>query len=39
MGTSSQWERFEFNKDAPVDDEEIEGKCILFDRPKFRDSM
>uniref|UniRef100_A0A803L8V5 Uncharacterized protein n=1 Tax=Chenopodium quinoa TaxID=63459 RepID=A0A803L8V5_CHEQI len=25
MGTSSQWERFEFNKDAPVDDEEIEA--------------
>ncbi|KAL2936090.1 Nipped-B-like protein B [Bienertia sinuspersici] len=25
MGTDSQWERFDFNKDAPVDDAEIEA--------------
>lgn len=25
-GMGSGWERFEFNKDAPLDDEEIEGK-------------
>lgn len=25
MGSSSQWERFDFNKDAPVDDKEIEA--------------
>lgn len=24
-GMGSGWERFEFNKDAPLDDEEIEG--------------
>ena len=23
------WERFEFNKDAPLDDEEIEGQTCL----------
>ncbi|KAG2675764.1 hypothetical protein I3760_12G021000 [Carya illinoinensis] len=27
-GTGSGWERFEFNKDAPLDDEEIEGKLF-----------
>lgn len=26
MGTGSQWERFDFNKDAPLDDKEVEGK-------------
>lgn len=25
-GMGSGWERFEFNKDAPLDDEEIEGQ-------------
>lgn len=25
MGTGSGWERFEFDKDAPLDDEELEG--------------
>lgn len=24
-GMGSGWERFEFNKDAPLDDEEVEG--------------
>lgn len=23
------WERFEFNKDAPLDDEEVEGRIYL----------
>ncbi|KMT10483.1 hypothetical protein BVRB_5g116070 [Beta vulgaris subsp. vulgaris] len=25
MGTGSQWERFDFNKDAPLDDKEVEA--------------
>jgi len=24
------WERFEFNKDAPLDDEEVEGQTFFF---------
>lgn len=26
VGMGSGWERFEFDKDAPLDDEEIEGQ-------------
>lgn len=28
-GMGSGWERFEFNKDAPLEDEEIEGQISL----------
>lgn len=29
-GMGSGWERFDFNKDAPLDDEEIEGELPVF---------
>lgn len=32
IGTGVGWERFDFDKDAPVDDEEVEGQD-LFPRP------
>lgn len=35
------WERFEFNKDAPLDDEEIEGQSCLaiFLSPNYECSL
>lgn len=39
-GMGSGWERFDFDKDAPLDEEEIEGKlfgcyCLLMDFVKL----